>query len=73
MPRRKPIPIADRARIQLENRHAGWTDFIAEYEPYCEKYPHDTWARGQLDYARKEVKRIAALLALDDNRKSRPV
>lgn len=73
MPSRKPLPIADRARIQLENRHAGWCDFIEEYEPYCKANPHDVWARGQLHYAKKEVARIAKQLGLAENRDSKPI
>lgn len=73
MPRRTPLPVADRARIQLQNRHAGWVDFIEEYEKWVEQNPSDTWARGQLDYARKEVKRIAELLGQADNREPKPV
>lgn len=73
MPTRKPIPVEQRARIMLENRHAAYVDMIEELAPYVEKWPNDTWARGQLEYAKKESKRLAELIALADNRQDRPV
>lgn len=73
MPTRKPIPTPERARTMLENRHSAYVDMIEEYEPYCQQYPDDTWARAMLAYARKEVARLASLLGQSENRQDRPV
>lgn len=72
MPKGKtPHELPERMREQLSNEQAGWHDFVEEYEPYVENNPDDTWARGQLQYARKRLKFLTKKLGLANNRRLR--
>lgn len=66
------VPASEAVLTMLRNKHAGWVDFLAEYEPYARANPDDKWAQGQVRYAREEIKRIERMLGLAANRSERP-
>jgi ribosomal protein S15P/S13E len=46
----------------LRRQHEGMSDYAERLEVHLQKNPDDKWARGNLEYAKREVARLAELL-----------